>query len=402
MSIALEQGFEPRIVAVKSLPVRRVATADHGPDHTPPHRSRRALVLFAMIVVIPTLVAAAYFTCIAADQYASETRFLVRSPQRASSGLISGFLQSTGFLRAQDDSYAVTDFIKSRDAVARLAEQHHLRELLSRPEADFFAGFPSIWHGSTFEALFRHYLGFIKVQTDSASGISTLEVRGFRPDDARDLALALLEESEHLVNRLNDRARQDAIRAAQAEVDAAESRFADVQQQIAEFRNRVAMIDPDKQATSILDLISRLSLDAVEKRARAYEIERQAPASPQVPALRTSIGAIEEQIARERSRVVGGNASIAANLSQYESLLLQRELASRRVNSASVSLETARLDAQRQQLYIERIVEPHVPDHPTYPRALVSIVLTFVVALAAFLLVQALSLYVREHAEREH
>lgn len=402
MSVALEQAVEPRIVPIKPLPVRRLSAVDGKINPSSQPRSRRSPILFAVIVIVPTLVAALYFTCIAADQYASETRFLVRSPQRASSGLISGFLQSTGFVRAQDDSYAVTDFIKSRDAVARLAQGHHLGDLLSRPEADFVNKFPSFWHGSTSEALFRHYLGFIKVQTDSASGISTLEVRAFRPDDARDLAMALLAESENLVNRLNDRARQDAIRSAQAEVDAAESRFADVQQGIAEFRNRVAMVDPDRQATSILDLITRLSLDAVEKRARVYEIESQASASPQIPALRASIAAVEEQIARERSRVVGGSASIAASLSQYESLLLQRELASRRVNSASVSLETARLDAQRQQLYIERIVEPHVPDHATYPRALYSIALTFVIALAVFLVVRAFSRYAHEHAEQEH
>ncbi|MFT4115569.1 capsule biosynthesis protein [Bradyrhizobium sp.] len=401
MSAALDSAVRTSVVVTKPLPVRRLAIADSDARPAPAHRSNWRQALFVVVVAIPTLVAVVYLTCIAANQYTSETRFLVRSPQRASSGLISGFLQSTGFVRAQDDSYAVTDFVKSRDAVARLAARHHLRDMLSRPEADIFTRFPSIWHDATAEGLFRHYLGFIKVQTDSASGISTLEVRAFRPDDARALALSLLEESEALVNRLNDRARQDAIRSAQAEVDGAEHRFADVQEQIAEFRNRVAMVDPDKQATSILDLISKLSLDAVEKRARIYEIERQAPASPQVPALRASIAALEDQIARERSRVVGGNASIAASLSQYESLLLQRELAARRVNSASVSLETARLDSQRQQLYIERIVEPNMPDHASHPKVIYSIVLTLIIALAVYLIIRACDRYLHEHAEQE-
>jgi len=77
----------------------------------------RARILFALIVVLPTLCATIYFGFIAADQYASETRFLVRSPHRNAGGLLSGFLQSTGFVRAQDDSYSVVDFIRSRDAV---------------------------------------------------------------------------------------------------------------------------------------------------------------------------------------------------------------------------------------------------------------------------------------------
>lgn len=398
MSGDLDAIIKGQFDAIPVLPVRQRAGRGKAAAR-PWFRFIASPLLFLVVVVVPTLVATLYFLCVAADQYASETRFLVRSPQRASAGLISGFLQSTGFVRAQDDSYAVTEFIKSRDAVDRLVEHHGLREMLSRPEADLLARFPQAWSGDTQEALYRHYLGFVKVQTDSASGISTLEVRAFRADDARNMALALLEEAEHLVNRLNDRARQDAIRNAQGEVDAAEARFAAVQEQMTAYRNREAMIDPDKQAASILDLISRLSLEVVEKRARIFEIQQQAPASPQLSALKASISAVEEQIARERSRVVGGDASIASRLSQYESLLLQRELASRRVASASASLETARLDAQRQQLYIERIVEPHLPDHAIYPRSAFAIAMTLLVAASAYLMLRALLNYLQDHAE---
>lgn len=400
VSSNIEVLERPGLEAVPTLPVRRIdagANDAHGAPRSPRFGD---IWLFVAVVVVPTLVAIIYFALVAADQYASETRFLVRSPQRASAGLISGFLQSTGFVRAQDDSHAVTEFIKSRDAAAQLVSEHHLRDILSRPEADLLTRFPQFWSDGTSEALFRHYLDFIKVQTDSASGISTLEVRAFRAADARNIALALLGEAETLVNRLNARARQDAIRSAQKELEAAEQLYADVQQRLTEFRNREAMIDPDKQATSILDLISRLSLDAVEKRARIYEIERQAPASPQVPALKASITAVEQQIARERARVAGADTSIAPRLSAYESLLLQRELASRRVNSASTSVETARLDAQQQQLYIERIVEPHLPDHPRYPRSAFLIAMTLVGAVSAFFIIRAASRYLQDHVER--
>ena len=399
MSGDLNSVMKARFDAVPILPVRQITGQRLDVARPSWFRVVGSPVLFLIVVIVPTLIAALYFMCLAANQYTSETRFLVRSPQRASAGLLSGFLQSTGFVRAQDDSYAVTEFIKSRDAVARLIEKHHLRDVLSRPEADMLARFPQFWSDDTSESLFRHYLGFVKVQTDSASGISTLEVRAFRADDARNIALALLAEAENLVNRLNDRARRDAIRNAQSEIDIAEERFASVQQQLTEYRNREAMIDPDKQAASIMDLISRLSFDVVEKRTRIYEIQQQAPASPQIPALKASISAVEEQIAHERSRVVGDNASIANRLSRYEGLLLQRELASHRINSASASLETARLDAQRQQLYIERIVEPNLPDHATYPRSVFSIFMTFVVVFSAYLILRAFSSYLRDHVE---
>ena len=138
------------------------------------------------------------------------------------------------------------------------------------------------------------------------------------------------------------------------------------------------------------------------KRARIYEIERQASASPQLPALESQHfrGRGADRRASEAAWS-GATTSIASHLSEYENLLLQRELASRRIGFRFTPLSrTARLDAQRQQLYIERIVEPHLPDHPRYPRSLFLTAMIFAVAFAAYLMIRALSRYLQDHAEQ--
>ncbi|MBP0645213.1 hypothetical protein J8J17_25825, partial [Mycobacterium tuberculosis] len=61
---------------------------------------------------------------------------------------------------------------------------------------------------------------------------------------------------------------------------------------------------------------------------------------------------METQISMERARVVGGDASMAPLIAQYEQLLLQRELGMRMLESSSTSLENAKIEAQRQQLYL--------------------------------------------------
>ena len=66
------------------------------------------------------------------------------------------------------------------------------------------------------------------------------------------------------------------------------------------------------------------------------------------------------------------------------------------LSTATTSLENAKLDAQRQQLYLERIVEPHLPDHANYPKAIYAILMTFGIALACFTIVQILLAHVRE------
>ncbi|MFB9948280.1 capsule biosynthesis protein [Rhizobium puerariae] len=358
----------------------------------------RGNLLLLLMVVLPGLAAGGYYAFISADQYVSETQFVVRSPNRNATGLLSGLLQSTGFVRAQDDSYIVSEFMLSRAAVDQLVEHNALKDILSRSEADFLTRFPLPWGEENNEDLFRHYLRFVKVQTDSGSGVSTLEVRAFRAEDARDLAQALLQHAEELINRLNDRARQDAIGYAQVEMKDSEGQLALLQGRLTEFRNREALVDPTKQSATALDLIARLSDEVAANKARLMALDEQAPRSPQREALRARIEAVERQIGNERSRIVGSDSSMAPRIAQYEQLLLEREMAAKMLTSATTSLENAKIDAQRQQLYLERIADPNLPDHPLYPKRILSFLMFLAMCGAAYWIVRLWIAQVMEHA----
>lgn len=356
-------------------------------------------ILVLIMVALPTSLATIYYIAIASDQYVSETRFVVRSPNRNAAGLLSGFLQSTGFVRAQDDSYVVMEFIESRAASGDLAEHSNLREVLSRPEADFLARFPSLWSKPTEEALFEHYLDFVTIETDSGGGVTTLRVRAFRPEDAQMLAQALLDRAEMLINRLNDRARQDAVRFARIEVTDSEKRLGDLQKSLTDFRNKVAMIDPSKQSTAMFEMIAKLSDDVAQSKAQLASLMQQTPQSPQIQAMRSSIDAKEQQIIEERARIVGDDASMAPLIAEYEQLLLQRELGMRMLESSATSLENAKLEAQRQQLYLERIVSPNRPDYAMYPKRIKSILMVLALCFAAFWIVRFFRNQIYDHSE---
>ena len=69
-------------------------------------------LIFTLTVLVPTICAIVYYGLIASDIYTSESRFLVRSPQKpAPTGLLGDFLQSSGITHSQDDTYSVRDFI---------------------------------------------------------------------------------------------------------------------------------------------------------------------------------------------------------------------------------------------------------------------------------------------------
>ena len=67
--------------------------------------------------------------------------------------------------------------------------------------------------------------------------------------------------------------------------------------------------------------------------------------------------------------------------------------------SALASLESARNEAQRQQVYLERIAQPSLPDVAQEPRRLRSIAATFILGLVAWGILSMLVAGVREHQD---
>jgi capsular polysaccharide transport system permease protein len=350
------------------------------------------------IVGLPTLVAGVYYFAIASDLYLSEAKFIVRSPKQVQTSTLGALLQTTGLGRAADDTAAVQDFIMSRDAVRKLEYQDNLRAIFGRPEGDFVARFPGMLRRTDFEALFWRYEYFVSVETDTSTGATSLRVKAFRPGDAQQIASALLTYSEQLINELNQRSRRDAIETAQREVDRAQEQIARIQSELTAYRIQQKMLDPKTTSAGVLELIGQINGNLATARTHLAELLKDSPNSPQIPLVKTRIASLENLIAEERAKLSGENNSVVTTLTEYERLTLERELAEKALASAFTSLEAARLEAQRQQLYLEPIAQPNLPDYPLYPKRVASFTMVLVSCLVAYGIVWLLVVSAREHA----
>ena len=355
-------------------------------------------IWFWAIVGLPTLVAGVYFFGIASDLYLSEAKFIVRSPKQVQTNSIGALLQSTGLARAVDDTAVVEDFIMSRDAVRKLEQQNDLRAIFDRPEGDFITRFPGILRRTDFEALFRRYDHFVSIETDNTSGVTALRVKAYLPEDAKTLAGALLSYAEQLVNELNERARTDALDTARREVARAEERIAQIQSEITAYRVQQKMVDPKSESVGVLELIGQMNASLATARTQLGEILKNSPNSPQIPLVNTRIASLEKLIAEERAKLSGESGSVVATVTEYERLALDRDLAEKALASAFTSLEAARLEAQRQQLYLETIAQPNLADYPLYPKRLLSFGMVLVSCLLAYGIAWVLVMSAREHA----
>jgi capsular polysaccharide transport system permease protein len=353
---------------------------------------------FWAIVGLPTLAAGVYYFAIASDLYLSEAKFIVRSPKQVQTSSIGALIQSTGLARAVDDTAVVEDFIMSRDAVRRLERENDLRALFGRPEGDLVTRFPGILMRSDFEALFRRYDHFVSIETDHTSGVTALRVKAYRPEDSLTIARALLSYSEQLVNELNERARKDALSTAEQEVDRAQRRVSAIQRQLTAYRVEQKMLDPKSASAGVLELIGQMSAAQATARQQLGELFKNSPNSPQIPVVQSRIASLDKLIAEERTKLSGETNSVVATLTEYERLALDRELAEKALASAFTSLEAARLEAQRQQLYLETIAQPNLADYPLYPKRIVSFGMVLVSCLLAYGIAWLLVISAREHA----
>jgi capsular polysaccharide transport system permease protein len=388
----------------RAQPLGRAAVVDAG--IAPPRSTTRFRRLFRSfnpwlwgIVGLPTLIAGVYYFAIASDLYLSEAKFIVRSPKQVQASGIGALLQSTGLSRAEDDTAAVQDFITSRDAVRKLERKNDLRDVFNRPEGDFVTRFPGIFFWRTdFEALFRRYDHFVSVETDTSTGVTTLAVKAYRPEDSEMLATALLTYSEQLINELNERARRDALDTARREVERAEQRISEIQKDLTAYRVKQKMLDPKTASGGVLELIGQMNAALATTRAQLGELLKNSPNSPQIPLVRTRIASLDSLIAEERAKLSGETDSVVANLTEYERLTLERELAEKALASAFTSLEAARIEAQRQQLYLETIAQPNLADYPLYPKRVVSFAMVLATCLLVYGIAWLLVASAREHA----
>ena len=356
-------------------------------------------IWFWAIVGLPTLLAGVYYFAIASDLYLSEAKFVVRGPAKGPASSIGALLSGGAAGASSEDTYAVHEYLMSRDAVRRLERDDDLRTLLARPDGDLITRFPGIWYWrNDFEALYKAYSRFVSVDVDSTSGVSTLDVKAYRPEDAKRIAQALLTFSEQLVNTLNERARHDALAVFQSEVNDTEKRLATVQAQLTAYRIKEKMLDPKSAAAGPVALLAQMNTQLADSQAKLAEIARNSPNSPQIRLVQTRIASLERLIGEEHAKITGDTHSVASALSEYERLDVQRLLAEQQLASSYKSLEAARLEAQRQQLYLETIAQPNLADYPLYPQRFVSFGTIVTTCLLAYGIAWLLVVGVREHA----
>jgi len=402
VSPASSQAREPAIAAGLPVPAEdRGAVAVFQAQDFAARRRRFPvrLLSFVVVVLVPVALATVYYFVIAADQYVAEFRFALRTvePVRAE---IGGILQgSVAPSPIGVDSYAVVQYLGSRDVIDDLGKTLDLREMFSRPEADWLA---RLELPVSIEELVRYWKSQVDAFYDITNGTIVVRARAFRPDDALQLAQAILASAEQLVNDLSARARRDTLRNSEKEVRRTERRLKTALTRLREFRDREGIIDPRKTADATQALAGRIRDEIVRADTELSTVKHYMRAdAPSVRMLEARIQSLQTQLRSVESEVTDTEKSRSEVLSRvmgsYERLESERTFAEKAYQHALEALDRARMNADRQQVYIAGFVQPSLPEEPLYPRRFRDVGIALFLCCAVWLIGAFAIQTVREH-----
>lgn len=358
-----------------------------------------------LFLALPIVVAASYLYLIAPDAYQVDTVLAIRNPSNnvaMSGGSMQGVASALGNSgqgyaeRAVDESFAVVNFIRSREAFEELDKSMKLSERFMSGKIDWFH---RLSPEEQFEARYKNYLAHMSVSYSDIEGQITLTTDAYDPETAYTMAKELARISEKLVNQFNERARTDLIHLAQVQLTEAEDELRTAMLAMTDLQIKNGMLDPSEEATSFGQIIASLREQVAVKRAELGALtSNSAPDSPRAVEIRNMLASLEAQIRTEQNRLTGRTDALAPLISQFKLLGINMQLAQQKYNSAAAMLQSAILQSEHQKLYVVNVVSPTVPLESTIPRRFRILLGVVAVTFMAWLIARLIIASIRDHS----
>lgn len=387
----IKQPITPNAPELKTASPAAKVGSPAGADIAPPVgkamvklRHRSVFVSFVAIVLIPLVIAAAYLYLRAHDRYVSHVAFSVRSESISSAmEMLGGIAQISG--SSSSDTDILYNFIKSDEMVRALDARLDLRSMWSKPGTNWWNIGSDPWYAynapGMIEDLTEHWGRMVKVYSDSGTGLIDVEAQAFSSDEAQVLTHAIFDESSSMINRLSEIAREDKLRYARDELDAAVERLKQARSATTEFRNENQIIDPQTLIAGQAGLLSSLQVQLAQALIALDTLSQTTqPDDPRIIQTERRVEVISNRIAEERKKLGlsgaaelgtpnadGSETSYANIFGAYEALLVDQQFAEQRYTGALAAFDTAQAEAVRQSRYLAAHIRPSMPERSTEP-----------------------------------
>lgn len=356
-------------------------------------RPGRLVLLF---VCLPSVLFFLYLFFIHSNMYISEANIAVRSNDATELPSLAGMVLPGGSSTVYD-AFIVQEYIASMDMLERVKSRIDLVAHYGDPWRDPISRLKS---SPTREEWLDYWRWIVSPAFDLDRGFISVKVKAYSPEMAQAINTAILEYSEELVNRMNERAHLDAILLAREEVALAEQRIARAQQALRQFRDDKSVVDPRVIVKNLEGVIAQLEGEAAQAETElgaALRIMQEN--SPRVLNLKNRTQSLRAQLASERARLAGltKDGTLSALIGDYTQLETEENFAREQLVAAMTSLENARFKATAKSRYIVPFQPPILPEESLYPRPFLYTLFFFLGALILLAIGSLILASIKDH-----
>ncbi|CAN7566404.1 hypothetical protein LJR255_004055 [Pararhizobium sp. LjRoot255] len=354
---------------------------------------------FICLFVLPVVVGAVYFFVLATDQYVSEARFSVSSGQQNGLEALAGLSSILGGSQSSDGAI-IAQYVKSRSIIEELEKTFDLRRMFRPGTWDVLAEAPK---NMSMEKFVNYWNGQIKLSAEQSSGLVTLQVRTFSPQDSLALAKEIVRISETMVNRLTRRNDENSLQEAARELDLSKKRLEDAVTAMRDARIAAGVLDVELAANSYSELLTQLNIELSKIETQIETNRNNDVATPQLTSLKARADALRGQIATYENRMAGRPAGDkdGSTLAAQASVLTDRQMgltiAQNEYKLAVAAYESARLTIERQRSYLMVYVQPTLPEQSLYPQRGLMWTAVIFLSFLAWALVAGIAILVRDN-----
>ena len=362
-------------------------------------RRKRNLAMMCLrlffFVFMPTLLAGIYYYKIATPLFSTRSEFVIQQAEAKGTGL-GGLFSGTQFATSQD-SIAVQGYLQSREAMKRLDNDLGFRAHFTQPRMD---ALQRLAPDATDEAAYKLYKRNVKIAYDPTEGLIRMDIIAADPETTAAFSRALIGYAEEQVDHLTQRLRADQMQGSRESYVEAEASMLTAQRNVVDLQEKYKILSSETEASLISQQVSVLETNLSKDRLSLVEMEaNQQPNQARMEPLKRRMQALETEIASLRSKLTEDSQD-GLSLAQVQSELLvakaKVEIRQMLLSQSLQSLETSRIEANRQVRYLSLSVSPVAPDEATYPRAFENTMVSMLIFAGIYLMISMTAAILRE------
>lgn len=349
---------------------------------------------------VACLLAVVYWGLVASDRYVSEARIIIqRTDLAGGQSMDFGSLLTGVGGGTRTDQLLLRDHLLSVDMLTKLDRALKLREHFSDVHRDPLS---RLWSKDvTIERLHGHFRSRVSVEFDEYAGVLVIKAQGYTPEMAQAITTQMVREGERYMNDMAHQLAREQVGFLEQQVIAMGERATQARQALIALQNAKGMVSPQATAESLAQLVNQMEGQLTELRARRAALSGYlAPGAPGMVEIDLQIAAVEQQMAREKSRLASPRGkTLNSTVEEFQRAEMNVQFATDVYKTALVALEKGRVEATRTLKKISVLQSPTRPEYPLEPRRLYNILVFVLVTILLAGIVHLMAAIIRDHKD---